>query len=127
MIMSETVTQFIIALVGCSAVAGPIGAWLGSRLTAEKYRVEVERLRAEVRHQVADACSSELDNVRKSNDMLADVCTQLKKETDKLRKDVDKLRKAVEKIPSCPYSADCPVNRQLLSDEEGKAGGCEAK
>lgn len=115
--------DLITALIGCTAVAAPIGAWLGSRLTADKYKEEVNGLRATVRQQVAEAVSVELDNTRKANDTLMEVIASLKKETNALRRDVDKLRKAVEKIPSCPYSDDCPVSRQLQrSEEDTKAG-----
>lgn len=109
--------MIISAVVGCSAIAAPVGAWIGSKLTSEKYKVEVDGLRAEVRKQVAEACSKELDNAQKANEMLMDTAAQLKKEVDNLRRDVNKLRKAVEKIPSCPYSDNCPVSKQLQCGE----------
>ena len=97
-----------------ATVAGPLGAWLGARLQSAKYKTEIDSLRAEVQNKLAGVKNSELDNVRKANDILVESIVQpLKKEINSLRRDVDKFRKAVEKIPSCSYADTCPVSRQL--------------
>ncbi len=109
-------SEMLMTLLGCGAIMSALGAWLGSKLTKDKYK-------AEVRSMVADACTKELDNVRTANEALTEVINSLQKICNGLRRDVDKLRKAVEKIPSCPYSDDCPVSRQLQrSEEDTKAG-----
>lgn len=94
-----------------STFAAPVGAVVGSLLARAKYRAEVK--------------NSELDNVRKANDMLMEsVVEPLGKELKGLRRDVQRLRKAVEKIPLCPHAADCPVSRELQnSAERDEAGG----
>lgn len=97
----------------CNALAVPVGAVVGTLLGRAKYRAEVK--------------TSELDNVRKANDMLMDVAANLERETKGLRRDVQRLRKAVEKIPLCPHAADCPVSRELQDgadrDEEREPSG----
>lgn len=76
-------------------------------------------MRAEVDEKLAGVKSTELDNVRKANDLLVEsIVTPLKKEITSLRRDVDKFRKAVEKIPSCSYADNCPVSRQLQKYED---------
>ena len=76
-------------------------------------------MRAEVDEKLAGVKSTELDNVRKANDLLVEsIVTPLKKEITSLRRDVDKFRKAVEKIPSCSYAYNCPVSRQLQKYED---------
>ena len=97
-----------------ATVAGPLGAWIGSKLQGAKYKTEIDSLRAEVQNKLAGVKNNELDNVRKANDILVESIVQpLKKEINSLRRDVDKFRKAVEKIPSCSYADNCPVSRQL--------------
>ena len=94
-----------------STLAAPIGAVVGSLLARAKYRAEVK--------------NSELDNVRKANDMLMEgVVEPLSKQIKKIDRGLQRLRKAVEKIPLCPHAADCPVSRELQnSAERDEAGG----
>lgn len=94
-----------------STLAAPIGAVVGSLLARAKYRAEVK--------------NSELDNVRKANDMLMEgVVEPLSKQIKKIDRELQRLRKAVEKIPLCPHAADCPVSRELQnSAERDEAGG----
>ena len=116
--MSDVIT-LIIAIVGSTAISTPLGVWLGSILARDKYRAEIDQLRAEVQEKLAGVKSTELDNIRKANDLLVEsIVTPLKKEINSLRRDVEKFRKAVEKIPSCPHAADCPVSRQLRHSED---------
>ena len=88
-----------------STLAAPIGAVVGSLLARAKYRAEVK--------------NSELDNVRKANDMLMEgVVEPLSKQIKKIDRELQRLRKAVEKIPLCPHAADCPVSRELQNSAE---------
>lgn len=120
--MDSEVTTLIVSSFA-SALSAPIGAWVGSRLQAAKYKAEIDGLRAEVQNKLAGVKNSELDNVRKANDILVEsIVTPLKKEINSLRRDVDKFRKAVEKIPSCSYADNCPVSRQLQKYENCGAG-----
>lgn len=108
----------IILPVLATAIAAPIGAWVGSVLQRQKYRAEIAAMRAEIDQKLAGVKSTELDNVRKASDLLMEaIVTPLKKEITSLRRDVDKFRKAIEKIPSCSYSDSCPVSRQLQKYE----------
>lgn len=113
---NELLTIILPTLV--AAVATPVGAWIGSVLQRQKYEQEIAAMRAEIDKKLAGVKSTELDNVRKANDLLVEsIVTPLKKEITSLRKDVDKFRKAIEKIPSCSYSDNCPVSRQLQKYE----------
>jgi hypothetical protein len=95
-----------------------LGAWLGSILTRDKYKTEIAALRAEVAAKMSAVENSELDNVRKANDLLVEtVVAPLQKEITSLRRNVDKFRKAIEKIPGCPHAHECPVSRELWDDE----------
>lgn len=101
-----------------AAISAPIGAWVGSVLQRQKYKAEIAAMRADIDVKLAGVKSTELDNVRKANDLLVEsIVTPLKKEINNLRRDVDKFRKAVEKIPSCAYADSCPVSRQLQKYE----------
>jgi uncharacterized coiled-coil DUF342 family protein len=115
--MSNELTTIVLpALV--AAITTPVGAWVGSVLQRQKYQQEIAAMRAEIDAKLAGVKSTELDNVRKANDLLVDsIVTPLKKEITSLRKDVDKFRKAIEKIPSCSYSDKCPVSRELQKYE----------
>lgn len=116
--MSDNIATILVGLLGCGAITTPIGAWLGNLLAKQKSQVEIEKLRAELRAQLAEVRSGELDNVRKANDILVEsIVTPLKKEISTLRKDVDKFRKAVEKIPLCSLADSCPVSRELQKCE----------
>lgn len=115
--MSDFVT-LLVAVLACGSITTPVGAWLGNVLAKQKSQVEIEKLRAELRAQLAEVRSGELDNVRKANDILVEsIVTPLKKEISTLRKDVDKFRKAVEKIPLCSLADSCPVSRELQKCE----------
>ncbi len=114
----STITTIILAVIGSTVLSTPLGVWLGSVLTRDKYQEEINKLRAEVAAKLSAVNSNELDNVRKANELLVDtVVTPLKKEMESLRRYVDKFRKAIEKIPSCPHANECPVSRQLSSFE----------
>lgn len=116
--MNSEILTIILPTVA-AAVSAPIGAWIGSVLQKQKYRAEIAAMRAEVDAKLAGVKSTELDNVRKANDLLVEsIVTPLKKEITSLRRDVDKFRKAVEKIPSCSYADNCPVSRQLQKYED---------
>ncbi len=114
----NSITTILLAIIGSSVISTPIGVWLGSILTRDKYKAEIDKLRAEVSSQLSAVKSSELDNVRKANDLLVEsIVTPLQKEISSLRRHVEKFRKAIEKIPSCPHADICPVSRQLSGDE----------
>ena len=114
----STITTILLAIIGSSAISGSLGAWLGSVLTRDKYKAEIDALRADVASKLSAVENSELDNVRKANQMLVETVVEpLQKEITSLRRNVDKFRKAIEKIPGCPHANECPVSRQLWSDE----------
>lgn len=114
-----------------AAISAPIGAWVGSVLQRQKYKAEIAAMRADIDSKLAGVKSTELDNVRKADDLLVEsIVTPLKKEINNLRRDVDKFRKAVEKIPSCDYADSCPVSRQLQkyeNDDRRDADGTDKK
>lgn len=115
----STITTILLAIIGSSAISGSLGAWLGSVLTRDKYKAEIDALRADVASKLSTVENSELDNVRKANQMLVETVVEpLQKEITSLRRNVDKFRKAIEKIPGCPHANECPVSRQLWSDED---------
>lgn len=115
----STITAILLAIIGSSAISGSLGAWLGSVLTRDKYKAEIDALRADVASKLSAVENSELDNVRKANQMLVETVVEpLQKEITSLRRNVDKFRKAIEKIPGCPHANECPVSRQLWSDED---------
>jgi len=116
----STLTTILLAIIGSSVIAAPLGAWLGSILTRDKYKAEIDQLRAEVASKMSAVENSELDNVRKANQMLVETVVEpLQKEITSLRRNVDKFRKAIEKIPGCPHANECPVSRQLWDDQGG--------
>lgn len=115
----STITTILLAIIGSSAISGSLGAWLGSVLTRDKYKAEIDALRADVASKLSAVENSELDNVRKANQMLVETVVEpLQKEITSLRRNVDKFRKAIEKIPGCPHANECPMSRQLWSDED---------
>lgn len=115
----STITTILLAIIVSSAISGSLGAWLGSVLTRDKYKAEIDALRADVASKLSAVENSELDNVRKANQMLVETVVEpLQKEITSLRRNVDKFRKAIEKIPGCPHANECPVSRQLWSDED---------
>lgn len=119
--MSGEITTIIVSAL-VAAVSAPLGAWVNSRVLRQKYQIEIESLRAEMKDKLAEVKSHELDNVRKASDILMEnIVKPLKTEIQSLRRDVDKFRKAVEKIPSCPMAGDCPVSRELLAAEAADA------
>lgn len=118
---SEIITLIVSSLT--ATISAPLGAWLGAKLQSQKYKTEIDSLRAEVQKKLAGVKDSELENVRKANDILVEgIVAPLKKEINSLRRDVDKFRKAVEKIPSCVHADNCPVSRQLQKLEERDNG-----
>lgn len=101
-----------------AAVSAPVGAWVNSRLLRQKYRIELEKMQAEMRQTVATVHTAELENVKKASEILMDnIVKPLEKEMKSLRRDVEKFRKAIEKIPSCSLADSCPVSRELLDYE----------
>ena len=106
-----------------AAIAAPLGAWVSAVLLRRRYRAEIDGLRAEVEQKFSSAKSSELDNVRKANDILVEsIVEPLRKEIKSLRSDVNKFRRAIEKIQLCPMAGDCPVSRELQREEELSVG-----
>lgn len=119
--MSAELTTIIVSSL-VAAVSAPLGAWVNSRVLRQKYQLELDNLRAEMKQKFSTIENSELENVRKASDILMEnIVKPLEKEIKSLRKDVDKFRKAVEKIPSCPMAGDCPVSRELLVAEAADA------
>lgn len=119
--MSGEIATIIVSAI-VAAVSAPIGAWVNSKVLRQKYQVEIDQLRAEMKDKLAEVKSHELDNVRKASDILMEnIVKPLKTEIQSLRRDVDKFRKAVEKIPSCPMADNCPVSRELLVAEASGA------
>lgn len=108
-----------VALAIIAIVAVPISAWISAKLMRQKYRVEIEGLKADLDKKLTETRSTELDNVRQGNDILMQqIVEPLKDEIKYLRNDVNKFRKAIENISNCSYRAECPVSRELLSDEK---------
>ena len=60
----DIITIMISAL--SAAIAAPVGAWVGRKLERDKYRIELERLRAEMKDKLAEVKSHELENVFQS-------------------------------------------------------------
>ncbi len=111
-------TEIILAIIAIAAT--PLGGWIGAILMRQKYRVEIEGLKADLEKKLTETRRTELDNVRQGNDILMQqIVEPLRTEIKSLRSDVNKFRKAIEKIPGCPHSSDCPVSRELLADEKG--------
>ena len=128
--MSGDVINLLIAIIGTSAIATPLGAWLSSKILRQKYDIEIEKRRAEMEEKLAAVRKSELENVRIASEMLmSDIVNPLHSELQLLRKDVNKFRRAVEKIPSCSHADTCPVSRELFNAEAGDAprGGKNGK
>lgn len=115
--MSAELTTIIVSSI-VAAVSAPLGAWVNSRVLRQKYQLELDNLRAEMKQKFTNVENSELENVRKASDILMEnIVKPLEKEIKSLRRDVDKFRKAIEKIPSCPMADNCPVSRELLAAE----------
>ena len=109
----ELLTIIVSALV--AAIATPIGAWVGRKLERAKYRIELDKLRAEMKDKLAEVKSHELDNVRKAADILMEsIVPPLKAEITNLRNDVQRLNSALESIWNCRYIQHCPVKFELL-------------
>lgn len=118
----EIITIIVSALV--AAVSAPVGAWVGRKLERGKYRIELEKLRAEMKDKLAAVKSHELENVRKASDILMEsIVPPLKTEITNLRNDVQRLNKALERIWGCPHVDRCPVKYELLLQPQG--GGAE--
>lgn len=115
----EIITIIISAL--SAAIAAPVGAWVGRKLERDKYRIELERLRAEMKDKLAEVKSHELENVRKAADILMEsIVPPLKAEITNLRNDVQRLNKALERIWGCRHIDHCPVKYELLLAPQGR-------
>lgn len=115
----EIITIIISAL--SAAIAAPVGAWVGRKLERDKYRLELERLRAEMKDKLAEVKSHELENVRKAADILMEsIVPPLKAEITNLRNDVQRLNKALEHIWGCRHIDHCPVKYELLLAPQGR-------
>jgi hypothetical protein len=120
----EIITIIISAL--SAAIAAPIGAWVGRKLERDKYRIELDRLRAEMKDKLAEVKSHELENVRKAADILMEsIVPPLKAEIINLRNDVQRLNKAMERIWGCPHIDCCPVKFELLLPPQGRGPGTD--
>lgn len=116
----EITTIVVSGLV--AAVSAPLGAWVNSRMLRQKYRLELDKLRAEMKQTLSNVENVELENVRKASGILMEeIVKPLEKEIKSLRRDVEKFRKAIEKIPACPMADNCPVSRELLAAETSDA------
>ena len=110
-------TDIVLAVI--AIVAAPLSAWLTSVLHKARSGQEVAKLKAEVDQMKSDVRSRELDNDRKSINMVMElVVDPLRKEMKTLQKKIDRLTNAVDKIPSCPHSATCPVSGELQRFKE---------
>lgn len=110
-------TEIILAVIALASA--PLSAWLTSRLMKAKYAQEVEKLKAEVAQMKSDVRSRELDNDRKSINMVMELVVEpIRKEMKSLQRKVDRLTNAIDKIPSCPHSANCPVSRELQREQK---------
>lgn len=117
--MSKEITLALIAII-----AAPLSGWIGALLMRQKYRVEIDGLKADLDKKMIETRSVELDNVRQGNDILMEqIVEPLESEIKFLRSDVNKFRKAIEKIPACPYSNTCPVSHELLAPEKDRICG----
>lgn len=84
--------------------------------------VTLVTLRAKRKRATEEAKAVELDNNKKLLDSFNEYIVEpIKKEVNALRKDVRKLNRAIEKINDCPHAVDCPVRRELQSEEDGTA------
>lgn len=117
----EIITIIISAL--SAAIAAPVGAWVGRKLERDKYRIELDRLRAEMKDKLAEVKSHELENVRKAADILMEsIVPPLKAEITNLRNDVQRLKTVLERIWDCRYIDRCPVKHELLLHPKGGGG-----
>jgi len=116
--MSGEIWTIISGIV--AVVAAPLGAWIGHRLERTKYRIELDRLRAEMKDKLAEVKSHELENVRKASDILMEsIVPPLRAEINNLRNDVQRLNTVLELIWGCPHIDNCPVKRGLLLPPQG--------
>lgn len=127
----EIITIIVSAL--SAAIAAPVGAWVGRKLERDKYRIELDRLRAEMKDKLAEVKSHELENVRKAADILMEsIVPPLKSEIANLRNDVQRLNTALERIWGCRHIDSCPVKFELLlapkggrTDQNGNGSACD--
>jgi hypothetical protein len=114
-------TEVILAII--AIVSAPAGSALTAVLMRRKYRVEIDSIRADIERKLVDTRGTELDNVQKGFEIvMQQIVEPLKAEIKYLRNEVNKFRRAIEKIPGCPYTADCPVSRELFASEKGDVG-----
>lgn len=117
--MSIEIWLAIIAIV-----ATPVAGWIGAVLMRQKYKAEIESLKADINKKITEVRSNELDNVREGNDILmTQIVEPLKSEIKSLRTDVNKFRRAIEKALSCPHVDSCPVRYELQDKQEDDKSG----
>ena len=115
----EIITIIVSAL--SAAIAAPVGAWVGRKLERDKNRIELAKLRAEMKDKLAEVKSHELENVRKAADILMEsIVPPLKAEITNLRNDVQRLNTALERIWGCRHIDSCPVKFELLLTPQGR-------
>lgn len=114
-------TELLLAVIGI--LSAPVASWLASKLTRQKYATEIAKLNADVAAARADANRKELENARLGNEIIMqNIVHPLESQVKRLNTNVTRLEKAIGKISMCPYSAECPVSRELLGDEKGDVG-----
>ena len=115
----EIITIIVSAL--SAAIAAPLGAWVGRKLERDKYQIELDKLRAEMREKLASVKDHELDNVRKAADILMEsIVPPLESQIAKLSNDVQRLNTALERIWGCRHIDSCPVKFELLLTPQGR-------
>ena len=120
----EIITIIVSAL--SAAIAAPLGAWVGRKLERDKYQIELDKLRAEMREKLASVKDHELDNVRKAADILMEsIVPPLESQIAKLSNDVQRLNTALERIWGCRHIDSCPVKFELLLTPQGRGADQE--
>jgi len=107
--------EAIIAIVG--SIVGVGGGVIFMRA---KYRAEVDKLRAEVEQAKTANRNAEIELIGNASKTLIDnIVKPLENELNKMRRAVGNLQKAIQRLYSCAHVADCPVRKQLQSEENG--------
>lgn len=116
--MTETILATIVAII-----TAPLSALLTAVFLRSKHNAEVDKLRAEVKHTLADVRGRELDNDKKAIEMIMELVVEpLRRDMLQLQEKVDTLTNAIEKVNSCPHADNCPVSHELRRPKESGAG-----